>query len=121
MDDPVFKDTHSCQQNDIFQCSSAKRIKIILNIFNKNITTINEIVSNDYTNAHLLNDFHHIKHYHGDNDYNFYELYKYYTHDIHIKHICKIDKCKHIDRYYRDRSKLPNQYIYNNHDQFKEG
>eukprot|EP01084_Bolivina_argentea_P015196 28412_1 len=115
MDDPVFKDTHSCQQNDIFQCSSAKRIKIILNTFTTNITTTNDtFINNDYTNTHLLNDFHHIKHYHDENDSTFNELSKYYTNDM--THICKIDKCEHIDRYYRDRSVLPNQYVYSNHD-----
>eukprot|EP01084_Bolivina_argentea_P077880 141330_1 len=116
---------NSCSQDDISQCLSAQRIRIILNKFNKIIqiqthaydeysTLIENIFTgNDYSNTDFLNDFHHIKYSHkaDDDDIQFNKIYTFFIEDI--KDICK-KQCKHIQRHFVDRFKLNNECTSNN-------
>eukprot|EP01084_Bolivina_argentea_P003496 6570_1 len=117
-----FKITVGCAKNDVLQCLSVKRIKIILNTFNKtqsnkqqnnqNIMNWIKIIftQNEYNNTNLLDDFYHIKYEHqidGD-DSEFAKVHNYL-----LVSQCNINTCKHFERYHRDRTKLSNQYYLN--------
>eukprot|EP01084_Bolivina_argentea_P077878 141328_1 len=114
----------SCNQDDISQCLSVQRIRIILNKFNKIIqiqthaydkysTLMDNIFTNHYSNTDLLNDFHHIKYGHkaDDDDVQFNKIYTFFIEDI--KDICKQKQCKHIQQHFLDRSKSINEYASN--------
>eukprot|EP01083_Nonionella_stella_P144689 452189_1 len=68
-------------------------------------------ITNHYTNASLLNDFHHIKYTHhaDDTDRAFSKIYEYCIDDIGT--VCNEKQCRFIHRHYRDRSKLQNDYL----------
>eukprot|EP01084_Bolivina_argentea_P251525 421871_1 len=117
----VFKDIESaCLQENILNCKSVERIKIILNTFNdKNMENkdaneltqlINTIFNDHYTNTQLINDFNHIKYHHhaDDKDEIFAETFKHFTNSMQTD--CHFQKCKSIERRYKDRSKLINKY-----------
>eukprot|EP01084_Bolivina_argentea_P154158 268764_1 len=124
----VFKDTSGCisEQNDISQCISAQRIKIILTKFHEIVDTnntnksnnltkknnsndvfiqlVNEIfLQNNYSNTQLVDDYHHIQDHHQvDDDETFDKIFQYFTNNMTTQ--CDIQKCHHIKTHYRDRS-----------------
>jgi len=69
-----------------------------------------------YTNTHLIDDFYHIKIEHkvDDDDDEFDEIYKYFKQNT--ENNCNAKKCAFIERHYRDRGKLDNQYFVGNDD-----
>eukprot|EP01083_Nonionella_stella_P273307 927049_1 len=100
-------------------CKAMSRIKMILNEFNdcnfmKKFESI--FIDTCYTNTSLLKDFHHIKYAHhaDDDDCEFANIFSYITGGIRTN--CDGRKCQFITRYYRDRSKLQNDYILTNYD-----
>eukprot|EP01084_Bolivina_argentea_P034777 64414_1 len=121
----VFKDSSQCREDNVLNCKSLQRIKIILIKWNKitQSTIVNECKDeldilirdifhdNNYTMTQLLNDFNHIKydHYVDENDLVFGEVFQYFTKGVDI--ICNPRTCRQIERYYRDRSKLVNGYM----------
>eukprot|EP01084_Bolivina_argentea_P216336 367565_1 len=110
----LFKDRSRCKQNDITQCISFKRIQITLDKFNTTFDEIRDIFTvTNYTNTQLLNDFHHVSYDHHleDNHEQFATIHKYLKKSMNMK--CVATTCQHIDRHYRDRSKLKNEYIIN--------
>eukprot|EP01084_Bolivina_argentea_P156657 273015_1 len=116
-------DTIECK-HDISSCAFVERIKNLLNKFNAIIedSTENKIddallqlindtfIKNDYSRTQLINDFHHIKydHYADSDDYKFAAIYNYIT--SNTSNICQFKRCHHVQRHYRGRSKLINQY-----------
>eukprot|EP01084_Bolivina_argentea_P262237 443409_1 len=122
MAEDVFSETVECKENKISNCTSATRIKCILcalNQSNKMNMEMESIIHNifikyDYTNTKLLDDFHHVKYYHNvDDDHaKFAEIFHFFTQGNDA--FCDIQKCEHVNVYYRDRSKLSNAYILTN-------
>eukprot|EP01084_Bolivina_argentea_P202478 345953_1 len=79
------------------------------NIHNVKNEITNLPLHDDYTNTHLLNDFHHIKYHHNtDQDDNvFSEIYEYITEGMDKNHkMCNHIQCKHFQRHFADRSML---------------
>eukprot|EP01084_Bolivina_argentea_P123230 218384_1 len=125
-----FKDMHTCTYNDVLQCKSVQRLKSILNQFHKIINSKNHdqqhvgskfsMILNDvksgYNNTHLLNDFNHVKyginHHVEEDNQQFEKIYNYMTNNG--KTICDPNKCQYVKRYYRDRTKLSNEYFLEN-------
>eukprot|EP01083_Nonionella_stella_P273309 927052_1 len=115
----LFADKEPCAllAQDTLNCKAMNRIKIILNEFDdsnfmKKFASI--FIDNNYTNTSLLKDFHHIKYTHhaDDDDCEFAKLFEYITDGIRTH--CDGKKCQFITRYYRDRSKLQNDYVLTN-------
>eukprot|EP01083_Nonionella_stella_P221283 790744_1 len=122
-----FGNKRQCEipHQDTSKCEAIKRIKYILHEFNDNPLhkdrEENEsnlmdkfaaiFIDNHYTNTSLLNDFHHVKYIHDadDNDEAFAKIYEYFTDGIGT--ICNEKQCRFIERHYRDRSVLQNDYI----------
>eukprot|EP01084_Bolivina_argentea_P214285 363812_1 len=90
-------DTKQCQQDNIIQCPSMKRLEIILHKFDKylqnNISNeckdkieqlIRETFSDNTNYTQLVNDFNHIKYYHhaDDNHLVFAEIFQYFTQNV---------------------------------------
>eukprot|EP01084_Bolivina_argentea_P119247 211455_1 len=117
-------DIIQCQQH-VLQCPSMKRIKIMLNTFDKylqnNISNeckdeLQKLIketfnANDSINyKQLLNDFNHIKYYHDadDNHSVFAQIFQYLTQGLDT--ICSPEKCNKIQRHYHRQSKLVNAY-----------
>eukprot|EP01084_Bolivina_argentea_P119248 211456_1 len=122
-------DIIQCQQH-VLQCPSMKRIKIMLNTFDKylqnNISNeckdeLQKLIketfnANDSINyKQLLNDFNHIKYYHDadDNHSVFAQIFQYLTQGLDT--ICSPEKCNKIQRHYHRESKLVNEYTLCDH------
>eukprot|EP01084_Bolivina_argentea_P284079 486731_1 len=108
----IFRDITICHSNDLNECGAMKRIQIILHKLHQSSRSFAQIINdlfiaNKYTNTMLLNDFHHMMYTH-DIDENekhnkFHEIYTKLTNNMNI--ICDVEKCKHIQRHWRDRTK----------------
>eukprot|EP01083_Nonionella_stella_P232714 820616_1 len=123
----LFENKRQCDipHQDASKCEAIKRIKYILHEFNDNPLREDReenesnlmdkfaaiFISNHYTNTSLLNDFHHVKYIHDadDNDEAFAKLYEYFTDEIGT--ICNEKQCRFIQRHYRDRSVLQDDYL----------
>eukprot|EP01084_Bolivina_argentea_P257421 433695_1 len=118
----LFQNITNCQEVNIDACTSVKRIAIILGTFNQIIDNKNDefekminhlFVNNNYTNTQLLNDFHHIKYDHAVDfdEYKFADVYNYMNRNT--DKICPMKRCHHIQRHYRDRTQLMDEYNLN--------
>ena len=110
------------------QCPSARIIKVLLKKLQ--FTEKSEIAesirnifkSHNYTVTDVLNDVHHIKYDHGidADDSNFDEAFAFFVHTESTAK-CKVKHCDHIQRHYRDRGALQNQYIVSAADDVHDG
>eukprot|EP01084_Bolivina_argentea_P188456 324429_1 len=112
------REQYQCRADELQQCPAAKRIHIILKIFHKITKTYefiqlldeNEIfIDKLYTSTQLLNDFNHIKYFHGAEDVDdltFFKMHQYFTNDIAT--FCDPQNCKKIEIYSRARQQTFN-------------
>eukprot|EP01084_Bolivina_argentea_P262473 443873_1 len=131
----LFQNEIECNDKNILKCHSAKRIRVILsqysniladknttpnNFIQKNIDSLinNKLGNAKYSNTKLLNDFHHLKHYHDiNNDNKQFEIMYNYLLENNTINACAMNSCSTIKRHYRNKNtqtniqihKLPNQ------------
>ena len=120
-------DELKCSLVDIRTCPSARIIKILLKQLDnlRNATNSDDEQSaiyyseseiaqslhsilgkHDYTISDLLDDSHHLKYEHGiDRDDTLFDAAYDYFKDITTENGCNIDKCRIVERHYRDRSR----------------
>lgn len=117
MDDGDDLSPLTCSGKAIAECPSARIIRIFLKKLqstdsSESIESIRAIFNeHNYTVTDLLNDVHHLKYEHGvdSDDEKFDEIFRFLT-DVLSGNPCIVSECQYLQRHYRERGALKNEY-----------